>query len=685
MSNLFVSTRSQGSTPLGVPVTLKGTVSDAPKGLERFLSGDFLRGTVLGQDDQNRLLVRTDLGVLKIITKTPLPPGTEVTLELRQAGARIQVLILQAIPNDGTGTAETPKEAPLARAPGNTGQRLLLPDSIIQGQTIKAIIQAPSQAGISSALPELSGRLLSGTELSVRVLSIGLPPRTPVIAESHQPAKAAEPGSPTLGSNAAASGGNSGRTQTLSPANPAAPSPTVPSPAVPSPTVPSQAVPSPAVPSPAVPSQAASNPAPPSQKPLSHGQTNPLPLASNPPALAQTTPPPTKRIAIPPSQNAPNPSISAEPLSIDRLSKPVASSQPIARQSVTDSRIGITDSRIGSADSRIASREIVNLLRGIGGKANLPRVHKLLATSAPVQPAYSYDEPDLTGVAIRQLKAISPSIEGSKGEFNLRITGQVTGTSGTGQPIMRTALGILTLDLSSPIPRGSSVALEISGASLNALPTPATQTNNLEAAALQNEAASFLQLDGMKLPLAEIGRNLGPSLLLFLAVLKGGRVAEWLSGEPIPTPAGAKLGASEPLFGPESAQFVRSVENSSGDWRLIYLPFLHMGTKDHLRLFLRQKKSAASQTDENDKTRRFVVEANLPNWNNLQLDGFVTPERFDLIFRSDRPLTAEQQGHISAIFEQTLKFEDWQGQISFLELAGKFMGGEFEDVGEVLV
>ena len=81
MSNLFVSTRSQGSTPLGVPVTLKGTVSDAPKGLERFLSGDFLRGTVLGQDDQNRLLVRTDLGVLKIITKTPLPPGTEVTLE----------------------------------------------------------------------------------------------------------------------------------------------------------------------------------------------------------------------------------------------------------------------------------------------------------------------------------------------------------------------------------------------------------------------------------------------------------------------------------------------------------------------------------------------------------------------------------------------------------------------------
>ena len=96
MSEIFLSMRPQSSGTAAVPVALTGHIADPPASLDCLGQGDLLQGRVLGRDEAGRMLVKTDLGVLKIATAQTLPEGTEVTLQIRQAGARVQVLILGA-------------------------------------------------------------------------------------------------------------------------------------------------------------------------------------------------------------------------------------------------------------------------------------------------------------------------------------------------------------------------------------------------------------------------------------------------------------------------------------------------------------------------------------------------------------------------------------------------------------
>ena len=165
MSNVFATTRPQGPGQIAVPVNLTGTINDPPPGLEKLESGDLLRGTVLGQDKHGRLLVRTHLGVLHISTQQSLPEGTEVTLQLRHAGARLHVLILLS---GAIGKEHAPQQAATG---ANAPSREATADSVFLGQRAQAIVVAPGPA----PLPGFQETIQPGTIFNVRVVSIGSP------------------------------------------------------------------------------------------------------------------------------------------------------------------------------------------------------------------------------------------------------------------------------------------------------------------------------------------------------------------------------------------------------------------------------------------------------------------------------------------------------------------------------
>ncbi|MES1151227.1 MAG: hypothetical protein ABUL54_04975 [Dongia sp.] len=89
-----------GPTPL-----LTGVIADPPRNLIGVAPGTILKGTVLGRGPDGLTSVATDRGVVKVATAAQLPAGSNVTLEVRNAGDRLQVLILSVDTASGRQSA----------------------------------------------------------------------------------------------------------------------------------------------------------------------------------------------------------------------------------------------------------------------------------------------------------------------------------------------------------------------------------------------------------------------------------------------------------------------------------------------------------------------------------------------------------------------------------------------------
>ena len=95
------ATMSDTVTPVGRvnpsftgPNLVTGVIADPPRSLFGAAAGTILKGTVLGRGPDGLTSVATDKGVVKVATNAQIPAGSAVTLEVRNAGDRLQVLIL---------------------------------------------------------------------------------------------------------------------------------------------------------------------------------------------------------------------------------------------------------------------------------------------------------------------------------------------------------------------------------------------------------------------------------------------------------------------------------------------------------------------------------------------------------------------------------------------------------------
>jgi hypothetical protein len=108
-----------GPTPL-----LTGVIADPPRNLIGVAPGTILKGTVLGRGPDGLTSVATDKGVVKVATAAQLPAGSNVTLEVRNAGDRLQVVILSVDTASGRQSAIStppPTSVGTAASGGATG------------------------------------------------------------------------------------------------------------------------------------------------------------------------------------------------------------------------------------------------------------------------------------------------------------------------------------------------------------------------------------------------------------------------------------------------------------------------------------------------------------------------------------------------------------------------------------
>lgn len=151
------------------PNILTAVIPDPPRQLAQLDSGTIIKGTVQGRDPDGLLVVVTDKGALKLSTPANIPAGTQVTLEVRNAGDRLQVLVLNvdtqtpsgagsqgprtgATPTPTTSTPPQTQAPPPSTAPTPPPAPVAVVGSVLHGTIVQAAPDALSQL-IRSLLP----------------------------------------------------------------------------------------------------------------------------------------------------------------------------------------------------------------------------------------------------------------------------------------------------------------------------------------------------------------------------------------------------------------------------------------------------------------------------------------------------------------------------------------------------
>lgn len=161
------------------------------------------------------------------------------------------------------------------------------------------------------------------------------------------------------------------------------------------------------------------------------------------------------------------------------------------------------------------------------------------------------------------------------------------------------------------------------------------------------------------------GATLTAGIAMFLAILTRGRMPEWLGPDIVRLMESANRQALLGELGDDFSQIVRLAgEPTHGDWRVAMLPLLHDGFLQQIRLYLRERLDDG-ESDDNSLGTRFVIEASLSHLGDIQLDGLVRRNRFDLMVRTQEPLPRIMRTDIAALFNNANEEFGVQGRINF--------------------
>jgi len=261
----------------------------------------------------------------------------------------------------------------------------------------------------------------------------------------------------------------------------------------------------------------------------------------------------------------------------------------------------------------------------------------------------------------------------------------VTGTNATGQPIVRTPVGLLTLATNASLPRGAVVELEVLAPPRPpevAPPAPRTVAAPLsrdvvlrapdwpglrEAMQVLAEAdpAVARQLVETVLPRPEA--RLTTTMLFFLSALRAGDVRSWVGDA-----ATRVLQRVRPdvlaRIGDDFTQLSRIAEEPArGDWRVAQIPLYTGAEIEQIRLMMRHHGADDEDETRGAKGTRFILDVTLSRLGRMQLDGLVRSggKHLDLVVRSERPLPPAMRDEIRAIFHDAAELTGLAGGVGF--------------------
>lgn len=250
-----------------------------------------------------------------------------------------------------------------------------------------------------------------------------------------------------------------------------------------------------------------------------------------------------------------------------------------------------------------------------------------------------------------------------------------------GNAVVQTAVGTLSVPTHMDLPEGTPLTLEVVG---RPLPPPAaalaakpaglspdgwpTLSQALDVLATGRQTAA---MEDLLRVMPQSGPRLAASMAVFASALRNGEARAL-----IPESAARALEKTgrKDLADRLKADLASLAEEpgrpvGSGDWRAYTMPFVNGAAIEPIRLFVRhsgddgaQRRDGGGNTDQ-----RFILELNLSRLGRLQMDGLVrrADKLFDLIIRTDAPLSPETRHGILGLFASSSDLVGTKGSVSF--------------------
>ncbi|MGY8992302.1 MAG: hypothetical protein ACKVHL_12050, partial [Rhodospirillales bacterium] len=249
-------------------------------------------------------------------------------------------------------------------------------------------------------------------------------------------------------------------------------------------------------------------------------------------------------------------------------------------------------------------------------------------------------QPSVTGTTTPPL----PLLSSTPLSLGQTLTGIVTSTTQTGQAIVQTQAGPLSIPIANAPPPGSSITLEIIGqpmapSVLNPTPAKALDIFSLsrewpalkEALQILQESQPGIAQQLMNMVIPRLDTQLAANILFFLTGLRRGDIRSWLGKEAMRALDNSKPELARQLRS-EFGQLSRVADDTSNnDWRHMLIPLNTGGAIEPIHMFLRQRKK--KDGDDGDTETRFVIDVGLSQLGRIQLDGLIGErnKRLDLI------------------------------------------------------
>jgi hypothetical protein len=645
---------------IATPTLQTGTIADPPRNLSALAPGTIVKGTVMGRGSDGLVSVALDQGTVKVATNAQLPPGSSVILEVRNAGDRLQVLILAVESNSArqaqTSTQQTsqPAGSTIPASTNSSGAAVSGSGGAVSSGTSGIGTAGSAASGGAAPASGTAGNAAANPAPPVEVPTIEVVGSSikGVVVQAPPPASLLDIPAPDPEFFA------------LSPSGPIA-------------------VPSDVVLKAQLLAQTLQIVAPEALS-ASAGIPEALPL----PGAATTGVPPLQ-----PSTPLPLQSVPVDPL-LDIVTSLPAGASPSAAGITLQPEVAAKILALFSGDAPQPNPVpgAVTVLTGSLPNAAIPTGSpsplQAGGLQLPVLPAGT----ELTLHVIAVLPGSGQPLEIAPEAARLALAtaplvGRVLGYTKAGFPVVDTPAGTVMLQQKARLPVGAQVALAFEidqPRRAEALPMPTTPQQAilyysrgwptledlfaaLSAGPAQGDPDSPADNPLTRL-LPQAGPKLAAGLLNAAAALRSGDVEQLL---------GAFLASRKMPAGKEDVvrrlhqEFSQISELAKDrpnvDWRALFLPVYdeRIGLTQ-INLYYRQGHgNEKDEPEQKNSGTRFIVEVNFALLGAFQLDGLVRRKRFDLMIRSRKRLTQAQRREIHGLFEEALNLGGYAGSLEF--------------------
>ncbi len=607
MSEFSVNLPPRLPTAGAAASVLTAVVPDPPRHLTQLDNGTILRGTVQGRDPDGLLVVATDKGVIKLATTANLAPGSQVTLEVRATGDRLQVLVLAADTSGVPASGQAPPRGTsgsTAPPPATTGGTTAPPQRPTSPPVPVAIVGSLMQGTVVQAAPDtltqLFRSLLPTPQVPTAQVPISLAPNTSAPRPGQIPAPAA--------------------------GQPRAATPNQPLPAAQPPVQPS---------APLAAGQPSATPAAQAAL-LAQAQSLPGALASS---LQSDVRAKIESLFFASTQTpASGPGMPAAGTQTAQQPQNPAGVLKLLAALPTGSEVKLRLIAISPGQGQVVGQPV--MLPGAAA-ASPSIISGRIAGYTPTGHAVLHSP--LGAIVLQGHLSLPVGTE-----LSVAIEPAMPAPNAAALPSMPQSL--LALSRGWPTLADMIAMLRLGPAAGNPAANPA-------AADLVSALARLPQSDN----------RLAAGIVAAIQALRAGDVVALL-GSLVALrqgPAGRADGVRK--LRQEFAQISAQAQDKPGvDWRCFFIPVMDDGTIRQINLFYRRDRGKKDKGEDADKSgTRFIVEVDMSKMGPFQFDGLVREKRFDLMVRSHVALTPRMRHDIGSLFNEALELGSYKGNLVF--------------------